>query len=98
VGYDIDRVHFFVWGLYGLLAGLAGVLLGSFTGASSAVAIGLTATAFITVILGGLGNVLGSLVAAYILGYLGTVPAFLISPAWRAIPGLVLLVLVLYIR
>lgn len=98
VGYDIDRLHFFVWGLYGLLAGVAGVLLGSFIGASSAIAINLTATAFIIVILGGLGNVLGSLLAAYILGFLGTLTAFLVSPALREIPGLLLLILVLYIR
>lgn len=98
VGYDIGRIYFLVWGLYGLLAGVAGVLLGSFIGASSAVAINLTATAFTIVILGGLGNVLGSLVAAYILGFLGTITAFLISPALREIPGLLLLVFVLYVR
>lgn len=98
VGYDIGRIYFLVWGLYGLLAGIAGVLLASFIGASSSVAINLTATSFTIVVLGGLGNVLGSLAAAYILGFLGTVTAFLISPSLREIPGLLLLVLVLYVR
>jgi branched-chain amino acid transport system permease protein len=50
------------------------------------------------VVLGGLGNILGSLVGAYILGFLSTITAFLISPAVSELPGLVLLVLVLYIR
>lgn len=98
VGYDIGRIHFLVWGLYGLLAGIAGVLLASFIGASSTVAINLTATSFTIVVLGGLGNVLGSLAAAYILGFLGTITAFMISPSLREIPGLLLLVLVLYVR
>lgn len=98
IGYDINRIHRLVWGLYGLLAGIAGVLLASFIGASPGGAIGLTATAFTIVVLGGLGNVLGSLVAAYILGFLGTIIAFVFSPALREIPGLCLLILVLYLR
>lgn len=98
VGFDIDAIHFLVWGLYGLLAGIAGVLLASFIGASSSVAINLTATTFTIVVLGGLGNVLGSLAAAYILGFLGTITAFLISPSLREIPGLCLLIVVLYMR
>lgn len=98
IGYDINRIHILVWGLYGLLAGIAGVLLSSFTGASTGRAIDLTATAFTIVVLGGLGNVLGSLAAAYILGFLGTIMAFMISPSLREIPGLCLLILVLYIR
>lgn len=98
VGYDIGRIYFLVWGLYGLLAGIAGVLLASFIGASSNVAINLTATSFTIVVLGGLGNVLGSLAAAYILGFLGTITAFLISPSLREVPGLLLLIVVLYAR
>ena len=98
IGYDIGRIHLLVWGLYGLLAGIAGVLLASFIGASSEVAINLTATAFTIVILGGLGNVLGSLAAAYVLGFLSTITAFLVSPSVSEIPGLLLLVIILYLR
>ena len=36
--------------------------------------------------LGGLGSVTGSLIAAYVVGYLETVTAYLISPAYRLIP------------
>ena len=98
VGYDIGKVYIQVWGLYGLLAGIAGVLLASFTGASSEIAISLTVNAFIIVVLGGLGNVAGSLGAAYIIGLLGTLTAYLISPSVREIPGLLALVLILYVR
>jgi len=98
VGYDIRKVHVMVWGIYGLLAGVAGVLLASFVGASADVAINLTAISFTIVVLGGLGNVFGSLVGAYILGFLSTITAFLISPSISQIPGLVLLVVILYLR
>ncbi|MGH8111055.1 MAG: branched-chain amino acid ABC transporter permease [Rhodanobacteraceae bacterium] len=98
VGYSMRRVYFVVWGLYGLLAGVAGVLLSSFMGASTGAALNLTAIAFIIVVLGGLGSVLGSLVGAYILGFLSTITAYLISPALSVLPGLFLLVVVLYVR
>ena len=98
VGYDIRRIHRLVWGLYGLLAGIAGVLLASFTGASSEIAIALTVNAFIIVVLGGLGNVAGSLGAAYIIGFIGTLTAYLVSPAVRELPALLILILILYVR
>ena len=48
--------------------------------------------------LGGLGSVSGSLIAAYCVGYFETVTAYLISPALRNIPALILLVAVVYVR
>jgi branched-chain amino acid transport system permease protein len=98
LGFDLSRIYFFVWGIYGVLAGVAGVLLASFLGVSSASAGQLTASAFSIVVLGGLGSVSGSLVAAYIVGYLETITAYLIAPTLRPIPALLLLVLVIYVR
>ena len=40
----------------------------------------------------------GSLIAAFVVGYLETITAYLISPAYRTIPALLLLVIVMYIR
>ena len=48
--------------------------------------------------LGGLGSVSGSLIAAIVVGYLETVTAYLVNPAYRTIPALLLLVVVMYIR
>ena len=58
----------------------------------------LTASAFSIVVLGGLGSVSGSLIAAYVVGYLETMTAYLIAPTLRPIPALLLLVLVVYVR
>ena len=98
LGIELSSVYVAVWAVYGALAGVAGVLLGMFLGVSSYSAGPLTASAFSIVVLGGLGSVSGSLIAAYVVGYLETLTAYLVSPAYRAIPALLLLVVVMYVR
>jgi branched-chain amino acid transport system permease protein len=98
LGIELSQVYIAVWGIYGLLVGIAGVLLGMFLGVSSYSVGPLTASAFSIVVLGGLGSVSGALIAAYVVGYLETMTAYLVSPAYRTIPALLLLVLVMYVR
>jgi branched-chain amino acid transport system permease protein len=98
LGFELSSIYLLVWTIYGVLTGIAGVLLGAFLGVSSDNAGTLTASAFSIVVLGGLGSVSGSLVAAYVVGYLETVTAYLISPSIRTVPVLLLLVAVLYVR
>ena len=98
LGFELSSVYIVVWGIYGVLAGIAGVLLGMFLGVSSYSVGPLTASAFSIVVLGGLGSVSGSLLAAYVVGYLETLTAYLVSPAYRTIPALLLLVAVMYVR
>ena len=98
LGIELSSIYLTVWTVYGLLAGIAGVLLGMFLGVSSYSVGPLTASAFSIVVLGGLGSVTGSLIAAYVVGYLETLTAYLVSPAYRTIPALLLLVVVMYLR
>src|SRR5436309_4649095 len=98
LGFELSRIYIAIWAIYGVLAGIAGVLLGMFLGVSSYSAGPLTGSAFSIVVLGGWGSVSGSLVAAYVVGYLETVTAYMISPAYRFIPALLLLVAVMYVR
>ncbi len=98
LGFELQRIYLLVWAIYGVLAGIAGVLLGAFLGVSADNVGTLTASAFSIVVLGGLGSVAGSLVAAYCVGYLETITAYLISPSLRTIPALLLLVIVVYLR
>jgi len=98
LGVELSQVYIAIWAVYGLLVGVAGVLLGMFLGVSSYSVGPLTASAFAIVVLGGLGSVSGALIAAYVVGYLETVTAYLISPAYRTIPALLLLVAVMYVR
>ncbi len=98
LGFEMATIHRTVWAIYGVLVGIAGVLLGAFLGVSSDNAGTLTASAFSIVVLGGLGSVSGSLVAAYVVGYLETLTAYLVAPSVRTVPVLLLLVLVVYLR
>ena len=98
LGHELRSIYIVVWAIYGILAGIAGDLLGMFLGVSSYSVGPLTASAFSIVVLGGLGSVSGSLIAAYVVGYLETMTAYLISPAYRTIPALLLLVIVMYVR
>ncbi|HTR09434.1 MAG TPA: branched-chain amino acid ABC transporter permease [Paraburkholderia sp.] len=98
LGFELSRIYLLAWTLYGVLAGIAGVLLASFLGVSTNNAGQLTASAFSIVVLGGLGSVSGSLMAAYVVGYLETVTAYLVAPTLRPLPALLLLVLVVYVR
>jgi branched-chain amino acid transport system permease protein len=98
LGFELTNIYIIVWAIYGVLAGIAGVLLGMFLGVSSYSVGPLTASAFSIVVLGGLGSVSGSLIAALVVGYLETFTAYMISPAYRTIPALLLLVIVMYVR
>ncbi len=98
LGHELSRIYILVWAIYGTLAGIAGVLLAMFLGVSSDSVGPLTASAFSIVVLGGLGSVSGSLAAAYVVGYLETLTAYLGAPAYRTIPALILLIVVVYIR
>jgi branched-chain amino acid transport system permease protein len=98
LGFNLERIYVIVWGLYGLLAGIAGVLLATFIGASATAIGDLTASAFSIVVLGGLGSVPGSLIAAYVIGYVETATAYLVTPSIREMPALMILILVLYVR
>lgn len=98
LGHELTNIYIVVWAIYGILAGIAGDLLGMFLGVSSYSVGPLTASAFSVVVLGGLGSVSGSLIAAYVVGYLETMTAYLVSPAYRTVPALLLLVIVMYIR
>lgn len=98
MGVELKRVYWLLWGIYGILAGISGVLLASFLGASATGATELTGMAFSIVVLGGLGSITGSFFASYIIGYLGTLTAYLISPSYTSLPAFLALVVILFLR
>ncbi len=98
MGIELKKVYIILWGIYGLLTGVSGVLLASFLGASASSAPDLTGLAFSIVVLGGLGSITGSIFASYIIGYLGTITAYLISPSYTTMPAFFVLILILLIK
>ncbi len=98
MGIELKNVYIILWGIYGIVTGLSGILLASFLGASASSAPDLTGLAFSIVVLGGLGSLIGSVLAAYIIGYISIITSYLISPSYTSIPAFVILIIILLVR
>jgi len=98
VGIDVRRYSALAFATGAALAAVAGMLLSSFRGVNPTMGAGYTLNALIVIVMGGIGNVAGGLVAGLILGWtqtladmlgqsaLGTVIVFTIFAAvllWR---------------
>jgi branched-chain amino acid transport system permease protein len=98
VGIDVGRIYTLTFGLGSALAGLAGVLSASIFSFNPAFGSGELLKSFVVVVLGGLGSVFGTGVAALILAVV-EVFAILVLPSYlTAAVGFVMLVLVLVLR
>ena len=85
VGIDIDQV-FVMSSAFGFaLAGLAGTLVSVFEPTTPFMGSRYTIAAFVIIILGGLGNLTGSVVGGFILGVLETIGIAFTGPSYRSI-------------
>ncbi|EMA48035.1 branched-chain amino acid ABC transporter permease [Halococcus saccharolyticus] len=98
VGIESGRINLYTWAIAGVLAGLAGLFLGSYQTANWAMGREPLILSFSIVVLGGLGSIRGSLVAAYVIGFLEVITTSAIDPRLSGLAGLVILVLVLLVR
>ncbi|ELZ24590.1 inner-membrane translocator [Haloterrigena salina JCM 13891] len=94
LGIRTDRVTLLTWTVAGVLAGSAGVLYGSFRAASYDMGLTPLVLAFAIVILGGIGSIRGSVVAAYIIGFL-EVATTSVEPRLGGMSALIVIALVL---
>lgn len=98
VGIPIHRISGVVLALSGAFAALAGVMAGPFLSSSPSMALPALVKAFAIVIVGGLGSLSGTIVAAILLGYAETIVAYLASSSWTEVVSLVAVLLVLLMR
>jgi len=77
MGIPTKRMQGLCFGLGALLAGLAGVLMSTMYVISPYMGLEYTIIAMIVVVLGGLGNILGSMVGGIILGLVGSITAYI---------------------
>lgn len=98
LGVDVGRVHALTFALGAACAAMGGVLVG--TAFSFAPGSGATwlLVSFAVVVLGGIGNVFGTLVAGLVLGVLQSAGALLFGDGYRDLVGLVLFLLALAFR
>jgi branched-chain amino acid transport system permease protein len=97
-GIDADRIALIAFGLGTALAGVAGVALALIYSFYPTVHFFWIVKAFLVVVLGGVGNVRGTLAAALLLGVAEGLLGSLVSFAWVDVTVYVLLMLVLLLR
>ena len=98
VGIDSDRIHLYTWLIAGVLAAIAGVFLASYLTASWSMGRQPLILSFSIVILGGLGSIRGSVIGAYLIGFLEVFTVNVVNPRLSGVASLVVLVLVLLVR
>jgi branched-chain amino acid transport system permease protein len=85
------------FGLGALLAGLSGVLISTMLVVTPFIGMDYTVIAIIVVVLGGLGNILGSMVGGIILGIVGSLTTFF-NPALSLVAYYIIFVILILVK
>jgi branched-chain amino acid transport system permease protein len=81
VGIDVEKMYKIAFGLGTACAAIAGVLMTPFFYIAPSVGVPFTLTAFVVVVLGGLGNVVGALLGGLIVGVVESLGEILLPAA-----------------
>jgi branched-chain amino acid transport system permease protein len=98
MGINDTRISLITLGLSGATAGLAGALLGPLTGIAPDAWLNATVVAFAVVILGGLGSIPGTLLAAFLVSYSQIIVAFEVSSSYEIIVPLAVIAVAVLVR
>jgi branched-chain amino acid transport system permease protein len=96
-GVDPHKINVITWALSGALGAIAGVFFATYTQLDPAMWVFPLITAIAVVIVGGIGSIMGSLVAAHIVGFLETITTSVIAPELRGLFTLLLIIIILII-
>jgi branched-chain amino acid transport system permease protein len=98
MGIPVPWVHTAVFAIGAAMAAASGVLFGPLVGVNHAMGLDWTLKAFIVVVVGGMGNLGGSILASIFISLLEAYAALWMSPAQAVIVSFVVLILTLLIR
>jgi branched-chain amino acid transport system permease protein len=98
IGIDADKINLLVFSLGFAMAGLAGSLIGMTSAISPFSGFPYTISAFIVIILGGLGNLAGGLLGAAVLAFVEIYGVAATSSAYRSILVYGVFIVILLIR
>jgi branched-chain amino acid transport system permease protein len=98
MGIPVPWVHTVVFAIGAAMAAASGVLFGPTVGVNHAMGFDFTLRAFVVVVVGGMGNLGGSILASIFISLLESLATIWVSPAQAVIVSFVALILTLLIR
>ncbi len=98
MGIDTDRIYAVTWAVGITCVGVAGVLLAPIYPVYPTAGLQFVLIAYIAVVLGGLGNMAGALIAALVIAAVEVIGSYTIGTAWKEVLYLVLFILILVAR
>ncbi len=97
LGVDLGRIWLLVFGIGTALAGLAGILAGPMRGVYAEMGVTIIIESFVVVVVGGMGSLLGAIVAGVIIGEVVSLTTFF-APKLAEIMVFVVMAAVLLLR
>jgi branched-subunit amino acid ABC-type transport system permease component len=98
MGIPVPLVHTGVFGLGTAMAGASGVLVAPLVGVDFSMGLAVIIRAFIVVVVGGMGNLGGSVAAAIFIGLLEALASIWVSPVIAVLVSFAVLILTLLVR
>jgi branched-chain amino acid transport system permease protein len=98
MGIPVPWVHTVVFAIGTAMAAAAGVLFGPTVGVNHAMGFDFTLRAFVVVVVGGMGNLGGSILASIFISLLESLATIWVSPAQAVIVSFIALILTLLVR
>lgn len=97
-GVNVLYVNAATWLVAGAFAGFSGVFIGALQSTSPLMWVEALGLAFIIVTIGGVGSIKGTIIAAYLIGFLETLTVTFVGPQWRGMFALLLLIGIIIAR
>jgi branched-chain amino acid transport system permease protein len=98
MGIDTDQVYAITWAVGIACVGAAGVLLAPIYPVYPTAGLQFVLIAYVAVVLGGLGDMLGALIAALVVAVVEVFGSYVIGTAWKEILYLLLFIAILIVR
>jgi branched-chain amino acid transport system permease protein len=98
MGIPVPWVHTVVFAIGAAMAAASGVLFGPTVGVNHAMGFDFTLRAFVVVVVGGMGNLAGSILASIFISLLESLAAIWVSPAQAVIVSFIALIITLLVR
>lgn len=98
VGIDTEKIISKIFIMGGMVAGLAGVMVGLDTGIEPIMGMGLLLKGVIASIIGGVGSIYGGVIGAFVLGFIENFGIWKISGEWKDAIAFGVLILFLLFR